>query len=707
MFHQTLLRQRDHLKAAVRHDDAVIIPALDLPQHLLPELGPKGRRVHRQHLGRRIHLLEDQLPLAHDMVGHHKQVFPGLPLLAHFHSGSDHNVGLPRPHVKSQQRVFFRDHPHDGVLLVVKQRDIRAHFREVQFPAAVFFGPAALKELVVCLLDFPAAVLVLPDPLLEQLFDGLLLFQRRHRLLLRLPPDLPEIQRGFQNIQRAVVRQAVGAPDPRLVRAPVPTLLVLHMPVSGQGLVADILAGRVILARKRLTSRAEKISEIVDDPFPDPRHAQRDLNIRIGDVVGRPWSRLRLHEAKFLLLLASLQLLCLGIQRNPLVQGHLSEILFGQGVHDLRRRQAVHRDGTAPGPLRSAEMERIVFRVKLRIVPAHQLIGHMPLNLRLVHELHNLVDDVLLAFIGVQREAGFDQQVGQLQFPEGAQLAGAVRVPSVGGAVDNDMVALNGDDPPVAGHLLLRRLEVAAADDDIALLKKAVVGLYLTTQPLVIVQIAFDLVARQAVCHRHQVAHRVADAFFLIDPDLTVGCPQIGNQDILDFLSVHAGLPVIVISERSTQVECHSEYACAYSFGKCALYHAALSAGIAKAAAQYAFGDSFIILLQELMNHSGIPFCVRTEIHSLSSSSSESESISLTNVTSNPASSRRQKTSSMLPMISLNGTAFFFTSSSPLSSQTPQEWRRAKTLMMSFIVWGSASLQIAWISENLSSGIFV
>ena len=44
------------------------------------------------------------------------------------------------------------------------------------------------------------------------------------------------------------------------------------------------------------------------------------------------------------------------------------------------------------------------------------------------------------------------------------------------------------------------------------------------------------------------------------------------------------------------------------------------------------------------------------------------------------------------PMISLNGTAFFFTSSSPLSSQTPQEWRRAKTLMMSFIVWGSASL---------------
>ena len=42
-----------------------------------------------------------------------------------------------------------------------------------------------------------------------------------------------------------------------------------------------------------------------------------------------------------------------------------------------------------------------------------------------------------------------------------------------------------------------------------------------------------------------------------------------------------------------------------------------------------------------------------------------------------------------------------------LSSQAPQEWRRAKTLMTSFIVWGSASFQIAWISENPSSGISV
>ena len=110
------------------------------------------------------------------------------------------------------------------------------------------------------------------------------------------------------------------------------------MPVSGQGLVADILAGRVILARKRLISRAEKISEVVDDPFPDPRYAQRDLNIGIGDVVG--CSGRHPHTAK--ILLAFLQLLGLGVQRDPLVQGHLSKILFRQGVHNLRRRQATH-----------------------------------------------------------------------------------------------------------------------------------------------------------------------------------------------------------------------------------------------------------------------------------------------------------------------------------------------------------------------------
>ena len=49
------------------------------------KMGPKGGGVHRQHLGCGIHLFENQLPLAHDMVGHHKQVFPGPPLLAHFH----------------------------------------------------------------------------------------------------------------------------------------------------------------------------------------------------------------------------------------------------------------------------------------------------------------------------------------------------------------------------------------------------------------------------------------------------------------------------------------------------------------------------------------------------------------------------------------------------------------------------------------------
>ena len=124
-------------------------------------------------------MFENQLPLAHDMVGHHKQAFPGPPLLAHFHGGGDHDVGFPRPHVKGQKRVFLRDHPHDGVLLVVKQRDIRAHFREFQLPATVFLVPAALKYLVVRLLDLPAAVLVLPYPLLEQLLNGLLLFLRR------------------------------------------------------------------------------------------------------------------------------------------------------------------------------------------------------------------------------------------------------------------------------------------------------------------------------------------------------------------------------------------------------------------------------------------------------------------------------------------------------------------------------------------------
>ena len=84
---------------------------------------------------------------------------------------------------------------------------------------------------------------------------------------------------------------------------------------------------------------------------------------------------------------------------------------------------------------------------------------------------------------------------------------------------------------------------MAAAYNDIAFLKKAVIGGDLMVQPLVIVQVAFDLIARQAAGHRHQVTHRVSDAFFLVDPDLTVSCLQIGDQDVLDFLSVHTSLP--------------------------------------------------------------------------------------------------------------------------------------------------------------------
>ena len=117
-----------------------------------------------------------------------------------------------------------------------------------------------------------------------------------------------------------------------------PQILVLHIPVSGHGLIADICFKHLPRCGKRLVSRAEKIDKIADDRFTDPGHAQRDLNIGIGDVVGRPWSRPHTMKVLFIFL----QLLCLGVQRNPLVQGHLSKILFRQGVHDLRRRQAAH-----------------------------------------------------------------------------------------------------------------------------------------------------------------------------------------------------------------------------------------------------------------------------------------------------------------------------------------------------------------------------
>ena len=123
----------------------------------------------------------------------------------------------------------------------------------------------------------------------------------------------------------------------------------------------------------------------------------------------------------------------------------------------------------------------------------------MPLDLRLVQALYDPVYDVLLTFISVQRKAGFSQQIGQFQLPEDGQLSGAARVPGTGGAVDDDMVALDCDDPPVAGHSPGRRIQVPLANNDIVLFKKKVVSLDLMTQPLIIIQIAFDFVARQEI----------------------------------------------------------------------------------------------------------------------------------------------------------------------------------------------------------------
>lgn len=96
----------------------------------------------------------------------------------------------------------------------------------------------------------------------------------------------------------------------------------------------------------------------------------------------------------------------------------------------------------------------------------------MPLDLRLVQALYDPVYDVLLTFISVQRKAGFSQQIGQFQLPEDGQLSGAARVPGTGGAVDDDMVALDCDDPPVAGHSPGRRIQVPLANNDIVLFKK-------------------------------------------------------------------------------------------------------------------------------------------------------------------------------------------------------------------------------------------
>lgn len=96
----------------------------------------------------------------------------------------------------------------------------------------------------------------------------------------------------------------------------------------------------------------------------------------------------------------------------------------------------------------------------------------MPLDLRLVQALYDPVYDVLLTFISVQRKAGFSQQIGQFQLPEDGQLSGAIRLPGAGGAVNDNLVALDCNDSPAGGHSPGRRVQALPANNDIVLFKK-------------------------------------------------------------------------------------------------------------------------------------------------------------------------------------------------------------------------------------------
>lgn len=94
-------------------------------QHFIPLGGSEGLGLHAQQLRLEIQVQKDALPLAHQIIGHHIQIFLGQPHPPQLHAGGDHNEGLAGAHIVGQQRIGRKQNPRHRVLLIGIQLDFK------------------------------------------------------------------------------------------------------------------------------------------------------------------------------------------------------------------------------------------------------------------------------------------------------------------------------------------------------------------------------------------------------------------------------------------------------------------------------------------------------------------------------------------------------------------------------------------------------
>ena len=117
--------------------------------------------------------------LAEHVVGHGEQGLPGQAQAFQLHRCRDHGVGLAGADDVCEQAIGGLQDAPDGGALVRVQNDGGAGARQPEMVAVEGAEADVVELVVVCAREALAALIVLPDPLLEPFLDFLLLVARR------------------------------------------------------------------------------------------------------------------------------------------------------------------------------------------------------------------------------------------------------------------------------------------------------------------------------------------------------------------------------------------------------------------------------------------------------------------------------------------------------------------------------------------------
>ena len=181
-------RHGDLLELLVGQNDCVVVTVCDLVGEDPAVRGGKALLVGYQQAGCGEVLLKFHAPLRHNRLGYHEHGLFDDTKLPHLHSGRRHFQGLARADSVSQQGVTARGNDAVyGVRLVGHQRVGRIDAVDGQVRAVVSGIDEGVEYLVVHPSEGVSAPLVLPNPVLKLLLDGLYLLVCR--LGLRLVED--------------------------------------------------------------------------------------------------------------------------------------------------------------------------------------------------------------------------------------------------------------------------------------------------------------------------------------------------------------------------------------------------------------------------------------------------------------------------------------------------------------------------------------